>query len=168
MLWGQSWGLGCWLLAPSLRPFSRLVREFIRQFNLKLNPFIQRDNNTWYFLKGARVRAGEVNRNPDILNYTVKPSERGKSSVQLYREVLDKVQDFPTVSPHLNDELGKTWPGAGEELAVNWGRLSPKLGENGVLLECKAKRLIQKQGQVVAKPLFVHKKSFGRSPPGLG
>uniref|UniRef100_A0A8C3NKZ4 Amine oxidase n=1 Tax=Geospiza parvula TaxID=87175 RepID=A0A8C3NKZ4_GEOPR len=75
MLWGQSWG-----------------------FNLKLNPFIQSDNNTWYFLKGARVRAEEVNRNPDVLNYTVKPSERGKSPVQLYREVLSKVRTSGCVS----------------------------------------------------------------------
>lgn len=85
----------CWLSAPSPCPSSRLVCEFIRQFNLKLNPFIQRDNNTWFFLRGARVRAEEVSRNPDILNYTVTPSERGKSAVQLYREVLDKVRGFP-------------------------------------------------------------------------
>lgn len=100
----------CWLSAPSLCPFSRLVREFIRQFNLKLNPFIQRDNNTWYFLKGNRVRTEEADRNPDILNYTVKPSERGKSATQLYREVLDKVRGSPVGSPHLSHELGNTWP----------------------------------------------------------
>lgn len=93
-------------MAPSwLCPFfARLVREFIRQFDLKLNPFIQRDNNTWLFLKGARVRAGEADRNPDILNYTVKPSERGKSAEQLYREVLNKVRGFPGVSPHLKGD----------------------------------------------------------------
>uniref|UniRef100_A0A8C5TCC6 Amine oxidase n=1 Tax=Malurus cyaneus samueli TaxID=2593467 RepID=A0A8C5TCC6_9PASS len=60
------------------------------QFDLKLNPFIQNDDNTWYFLKGTRVRAEEVNRNPDILNYTVKPSERGKSADQLYQEAFKK------------------------------------------------------------------------------
>ncbi|XP_032940011.1 L-amino-acid oxidase [Catharus ustulatus] len=85
---GQDWYVE---LGPMRLPGKhRLVREFIRQFNLKLNPFIQRDNNTWYFLRGARVRAEEVGRNPDVLNYTVKPSERGKSAVQLYREVLNK------------------------------------------------------------------------------
>lgn len=135
--------------------FSRLVREFIRQFNLKLNPFIQSDNNTWYFLKGARVRAEEVNRNPDVLNYTVKPSERGKSPVQLYREVLSKVQGFPVVSPRLNNEM-------------SWRKLGHKLGKNRVLLGSKAERLIQKQGQAAAKPIFVYKKSLGRSPPGTG
>jgi len=33
-----------------------------------------------------------VNINPDILNYTVKPSERGKSASQLYREALNRVR----------------------------------------------------------------------------
>ncbi|NWX43953.1 OXLA oxidase, partial [Steatornis caripensis] len=68
----------------------KLVREFIKQFNLKLNPFIQTDNNTWYFVNGTRARAAEVNRNPDILKYPVKPSERGKSASELYREAMDK------------------------------------------------------------------------------
>ncbi|NXP53955.1 OXLA oxidase, partial [Heliornis fulica] len=68
----------------------RLVREFIRQFNLKLNPFIQTDGNAWYLVNGIRARVREVDRNPDVLNYTVKPSERGKSADQLYREALNK------------------------------------------------------------------------------
>ncbi|XP_027486905.1 L-amino-acid oxidase [Corapipo altera] len=71
-------------------PSARLVREFIRQFRLKLNPFIQRDNNTWFLLNGARVRAGEVEKDPDILNYPLEPWERGKSAWQLYREALHK------------------------------------------------------------------------------
>uniref|UniRef100_A0A8C0BAT8 Amine oxidase n=1 Tax=Buteo japonicus TaxID=224669 RepID=A0A8C0BAT8_9AVES len=63
-----------------------------QQFDLKLNPFIQTDDNTWYFVNGTRIRAEEVNRNPKILNYTVEPSERGKSASQLYREALNKVR----------------------------------------------------------------------------
>ncbi|NXE57008.1 OXLA oxidase, partial [Casuarius casuarius] len=66
----------------------KLVREFIRQFDLKVNPFIQRDKNTWYFVNGVRARAEEVDRNPDILKYPVSPSEKGKSANQLYREAL--------------------------------------------------------------------------------
>ncbi|NWU73672.1 OXLA oxidase, partial [Pterocles burchelli] len=68
----------------------RLVREFIKQFKLKLNPFFERDNNTWYFLNGTRIKAEEVEKNPNILNYPVKASERGKSATQLYRETLNK------------------------------------------------------------------------------
>ncbi|NXU91173.1 OXLA oxidase, partial [Xiphorhynchus elegans] len=85
---GQDWYVE--LGAMRLPCKHRLVREFIRQFNLKLNPFIQRDNNTWYLVNGVRARAWEVDRNPNILNYRVKPSERGKSAEQLYREALDK------------------------------------------------------------------------------
>ncbi|KAM6100904.1 L-amino-acid oxidase-like [Pterocles gutturalis] len=68
----------------------RLVREFIKQFKLKLNPFFETDNNTWYFLNGTRIKAEEVEKNPNILNYPVKASERGKSATQLYRETLNK------------------------------------------------------------------------------
>ncbi|NWH48279.1 OXLA oxidase, partial [Fregata magnificens] len=85
---GQHWYVE--LGAMRLPSKHRLVREFIRQFKLKLNPFIQTDDNTWYFLNGTRTRAGEVNKNPDILNYPVAPSERGKSASQLYREALKK------------------------------------------------------------------------------
>ncbi|NWR54302.1 OXLA oxidase, partial [Bucorvus abyssinicus] len=68
----------------------RLVREFIRQFKLKLHPFVQTHNKTWYLVNGARARAEEVARNPDILNYTVEPSEKGKSAQQLFTETLRK------------------------------------------------------------------------------
>ncbi|NXT44629.1 OXLA oxidase, partial [Pelecanoides urinatrix] len=85
---GQDWYVE--LGAMRLPGKHRLVREFIRQFNLKLNPFIQTDGNAWYFLNGTRIRAKEVDRNPNILNYPVKPSERGKSATQLYRGTLEK------------------------------------------------------------------------------
>ncbi|KAM9510445.1 L-amino-acid oxidase [Guaruba guarouba] len=85
---GQDWYVE--LGAMRLPSKHRLVREFIRQFGLKLNPFIQTDDNTWYLVNGTRVRAKEVNTNPNILNYPVKPSERGKSANQLYREALHK------------------------------------------------------------------------------
>ncbi|KFP80354.1 L-amino-acid oxidase, partial [Acanthisitta chloris] len=85
---GQDWYVE---LGPMRLPSKhRLVREFIRQFNLKLNPFIQSDGNAWYLLNGIRVKAEEVNRNPNVLNYTVKPSEKGKSASQLYKEALEK------------------------------------------------------------------------------
>ncbi|NXG92280.1 OXLA oxidase, partial [Stercorarius parasiticus] len=92
---GQDWYVE---LGPMRLPGKhRLVREFIRQFDLKLNPFRQTDDNAWYFVNGTRIRAEEVNRNPNILNYTVKPSERGKSASQLYKEALNKAfQHFQT------------------------------------------------------------------------
>ncbi|XP_067408116.1 L-amino-acid oxidase-like [Emydura macquarii macquarii] len=66
----------------------RIVREFITQFGLKLNKFSQTDDNAWHLVNGVRTTAGNVSQNPDILNYPVAPSERGKSANTLYYEAL--------------------------------------------------------------------------------
>lgn len=76
---------------PRAPLFFRLVREFIKQFNLNLTPF-RMDGNTWYAVNGVRARMDQVNQNPDVLKYPVNPSEKGKSATQLYREALDKVR----------------------------------------------------------------------------
>ncbi|KFV65014.1 L-amino-acid oxidase, partial [Dryobates pubescens] len=68
----------------------RLVREYLQQFGLQLNPFIQSSPKAWYFINGTRWRAEEVERDPNILGYPVAPSERGKSALKLYRETLGK------------------------------------------------------------------------------
>ncbi|NXX16883.1 OXLA oxidase, partial [Podargus strigoides] len=92
---GQDWYVE--LGAMRLPSQHRLVRELVRQFRLRLNPFVQTDGNAWYLVRGARVRAREVARNPNVLNYAVRPSERGKSATQLYREALAKaVKEFQT------------------------------------------------------------------------
>uniref|UniRef100_A0A8C9EYV1 Amine oxidase n=1 Tax=Pavo cristatus TaxID=9049 RepID=A0A8C9EYV1_PAVCR len=75
--------LGAMLLHPFQGQMSIL--------ELKLNPFRQTDDNAWYFVNGIQARVAEVNRNPDILNYTLRESERGKSASQLYREALHSV-----------------------------------------------------------------------------
>ncbi|NXU78857.1 OXLA oxidase, partial [Oreotrochilus melanogaster] len=85
---GQDWYVE--LGAMRLPSKHRLVHEYIRQFGLKLNPFLQTDPNTWYLVRGTRARTKDVDRNPDVLNYPVKPSEKGKSATQLYRETLGK------------------------------------------------------------------------------
>ncbi|XP_026514010.1 L-amino-acid oxidase-like [Terrapene carolina triunguis] len=69
----------------------RVVHEFITKFKLKLNPFYNTDDNAWYLVNNIRARAGEVDRNPDILQYPLHPTERGKSASELYRQTLDKV-----------------------------------------------------------------------------
>ncbi|XP_074710323.1 L-amino-acid oxidase [Strix uralensis] len=93
---GQDWYVE--LGAMRLPGSHRIVREFIRQFKLPLNPFNLSDNKTWYLINGTRARAEEVNKNPDILKYDVKPTERGKNAEQLYREVLNKaVQHFKSM-----------------------------------------------------------------------
>uniref|UniRef100_A0A8C0GKW1 Amine oxidase n=1 Tax=Chelonoidis abingdonii TaxID=106734 RepID=A0A8C0GKW1_CHEAB len=69
----------------------RIVREFITQFKLYLNKFSEMDDKAWYLVNGVRTTAGKVKQNPDILNYTVAPSEKGKSAKELYVGILQKV-----------------------------------------------------------------------------
>ncbi|XP_075769755.1 L-amino-acid oxidase-like isoform X2 [Pelodiscus sinensis] len=66
----------------------RIVREFVRQFKLRLNKFSQTDDNAWVMVNGVRTKAGTVRQKPDILNYTLADGERGKSAEELYRGVL--------------------------------------------------------------------------------
>uniref|UniRef100_A0A8B9T231 Amine oxidase n=1 Tax=Anas platyrhynchos TaxID=8839 RepID=A0A8B9T231_ANAPL len=118
---GQDWYVE--LGAMRLPGKHRLVREFIRQFDLKLNPFIQTDNNTWYFVNGVRARTGEVDRNPDILNYALHPSERGKSASQLYREALHKAfREFQTMD--CKEYLKKYDSFSTKEYLIKVGKLS--------------------------------------------
>ncbi|XP_067393734.1 L-amino-acid oxidase-like [Emydura macquarii macquarii] len=69
----------------------RIVREFIKKFKLKLNPFYNSNENGWYLVNNVRARIGDVDRNPDILKYPVDPTERGKTADILYDQTLDKV-----------------------------------------------------------------------------
>ncbi|XP_058023535.1 L-amino-acid oxidase [Ahaetulla prasina] len=69
----------------------RIIREYIRKFDLQLNEFFQENENAWYFIKNIRKRVWEVKKDPGLLKYPVKPSEEGKSASQLYQESLKKV-----------------------------------------------------------------------------
>ncbi|NXX80622.1 OXLA oxidase, partial [Urocolius indicus] len=118
---GQDWYVE--LGAMRLPKKHRLVHEFIKQFGLKLNPFIQEDANTWYLLNGTRTRAEEVTRNPDVLNYPVKPSEKGKSANQLYRETLNKAfNDFQATD--CKEYLAKYDSFSTKEYLIKVGNLS--------------------------------------------
>ncbi|NXJ16192.1 OXLA oxidase, partial [Odontophorus gujanensis] len=118
---GQDWYVE--LGAMRLPSKHRLVREFIRQFELKLNPFRQTDDNAWYFVNGIRARVAEVNRNPDILNYTLSPSERGKSASQLYREALRPAfKEFQTMD--CKEYLAKYDSFSTKEYLIKVGNLS--------------------------------------------
>uniref|UniRef100_A0A8D2G2P2 Amine oxidase n=1 Tax=Theropithecus gelada TaxID=9565 RepID=A0A8D2G2P2_THEGE len=63
-------------LGPTRIPKSHsLVYTYVKKFGLKLNKFIH-----W-----------EVKANPDLLGYSVSPTEKGKSAMNLFYESIDKV-----------------------------------------------------------------------------
>lgn len=86
---------------------SRLVHTYIKKLGLKLNKFISYDGNTWYLIKGQRYRSREVQDNPEVLGYSVSPTEKGKSPTNLFYQSIAKV---PTASPLPGSGKNKFWP----------------------------------------------------------
>nr|P86810.2 RecName: Full=L-amino-acid oxidase; AltName: Full=Antiparasitic protein; Short=APP; AltName: Full=Serum L-amino-acid oxidase; Short=SR-LAAO; Flags: Precursor [Siganus canaliculatus]ADW77183.1 serum L-amino acid oxidase [Siganus canaliculatus] len=70
-----------------------IFRWFAKTLGVKLNPFIMDDHNTFYFVNGLLKRTYTVEANPDILNYKVRSSEKGKSANTLFQDALQKVKD---------------------------------------------------------------------------
>ncbi|XP_069803318.1 L-amino-acid oxidase-like [Dendropsophus ebraccatus] len=73
-----------------LPPSHRIVREYIRQFGLKLNPFITFDNNAFYFFNNIRRGHGEAKETPNLFGYNLKAEEKGKSITDLYYKAVYK------------------------------------------------------------------------------
>ncbi|XP_067380029.1 L-amino-acid oxidase-like [Channa argus] len=73
--------------------FHRIVLWFAKTLGIKLNKFIMDDPRTFYLVNRQRVRTGEVQSNPDILEYKVLESEKGKSADELLQQALKKVKD---------------------------------------------------------------------------
>uniref|UniRef100_A0A8C7WSI1 L-amino-acid oxidase n=1 Tax=Oryzias sinensis TaxID=183150 RepID=A0A8C7WSI1_9TELE len=70
-----------------------IIRQFIQDLGVELQHFIMDDSNTFYLIRGNRNRTYAVKSNPDILQYNVSRSERGKSASELLNMALQKVKD---------------------------------------------------------------------------
>ncbi|XP_068561775.1 L-amino-acid oxidase [Cebidichthys violaceus] len=79
--------------AMRIPSFHRILLSFASKLQISLNPFIQNDVNTYYFINGVRQKTGAVGNNPNVLNYSLSEGERGKSAAQLFSQALWKVQD---------------------------------------------------------------------------
>uniref|UniRef100_A0A8C5LAQ1 Amine oxidase n=2 Tax=Jaculus jaculus TaxID=51337 RepID=A0A8C5LAQ1_JACJA len=80
-------------LGPMRIPKShRLAHTYVKKLGLKLNKFIQHDNNTWYLVNGRHYRAWEVKANPELLGYLVNPAEKGKSAEYLFHGSIAKLK----------------------------------------------------------------------------
>ena len=69
-----------------------ITKNYVDKFDLSTNPFIMSSNNTWYYINGIRARTWEVEQNPDLLNFTVAPTEKGESAYQLFTEAIQLVK----------------------------------------------------------------------------
>uniref|UniRef100_A0A8C2NDA0 Amine oxidase n=1 Tax=Capra hircus TaxID=9925 RepID=A0A8C2NDA0_CAPHI len=82
-------------LGPMRIPKShRLVHTYVRKLGLKLNKFLQYDDNTWYFINRKRYRAREIKANPELLGYSMNPREKGKNAINLFYQSLGKLKSL--------------------------------------------------------------------------
>lgn len=79
--------------AMRIPTFHRILLSFISKLQIPLNPFIQDNINTYYFVNGGVHKTYAVESDPAVLNYNLTERERGKSAVKLYNEALWKVKD---------------------------------------------------------------------------
>ncbi|XP_054833139.1 L-amino-acid oxidase-like [Eublepharis macularius] len=75
----------------------KIVREYLKKFNLTINPFVQMDENAWYLVRNIRKRVRDVMANPDVFGYPVKPNEKGVSAYDLFDRALSKLTNNCTL-----------------------------------------------------------------------
>ncbi|KAI4800459.1 hypothetical protein KUCAC02_009687 [Chaenocephalus aceratus] len=80
--------------AMRIPSFHHIVRWFAKELGVKLNPFIMEDVNTFILVNGLLKKTYAVKADPNILEYNVWKSERGKSADQLMQGALQKVKDY--------------------------------------------------------------------------
>ncbi|KAM6217011.1 L-amino-acid oxidase-like [Rhynchocyon petersi] len=81
-------------LGPMRIPKShKLINTYITKYGLKTNKFVQYNPKTWYLINGQRYRTGEVQANPELLGYSVNPTEKGKSAKNIFHETIGKLKE---------------------------------------------------------------------------
>ncbi|MEE6483360.1 hypothetical protein FKM82_013524 [Ascaphus truei] len=81
-------------LGPMRLPLThRIVREYIQQLGLKLNPFITSDEDNFYLFNNIRKTQKDVMVNPNLFGFDLSPSEAGKSASTLYDESVQTLLD---------------------------------------------------------------------------
>lgn len=76
---------------PSFHNITLLIAKMLQ---VNLNEFIVDNNNTFYLLNGLLKTTSAVKTNPDVLEYNVSPSEKGKSAEQLLQQALNEVKEY--------------------------------------------------------------------------
>ncbi|XP_054833330.1 L-amino-acid oxidase-like [Eublepharis macularius] len=83
----------------------KIVREYLKKFNLTVNPFVQMDENAWYLIRNIRKRMRDVMSNPDVFGYPVKPNEKGILAKELLERTLRKLTNNCTLLKEKYDSV---------------------------------------------------------------
>ncbi|XP_054832425.1 L-amino-acid oxidase-like [Eublepharis macularius] len=104
--------------AMRLPKIHKIVHEYLKKFNLTVNPFVQTDENAWYLIRNIRKRVKDVMANPDVFGYPVKPNEKGISAYDLFDRALSKLTKNCKLLKEKHD------PVSTKEFLMNEGNLS--------------------------------------------
>lgn len=67
------------------------MHAFVEMLGIEVNEFKMVDPNSFYLVNGVRRKTSAVRHNPDVLQYQVWRSERGKSAEELKEQALQAV-----------------------------------------------------------------------------
>ncbi|MFC4077207.1 flavin monoamine oxidase family protein [Salinithrix halophila] len=79
-----------------------LTLEYVRKFNLPMNPFLNVTPNDLFYVNGIKTRLSIYQQNPDILNYPVAPHEKGKTVDELIQSAIQPIMDYINQDPQRN------------------------------------------------------------------
>jgi len=82
-----------------------LTLEYIKKFNLPINEFINSTPNDIIFLNNVLTNVKNYEKNPDVLNYPVNPSEKGKTAIELLLLAIGPIIDFIKLDPEKNWDI---------------------------------------------------------------
>ncbi|XP_054833603.1 L-amino-acid oxidase-like [Eublepharis macularius] len=102
--------------AMRLPKIHKIVQEYLKKFNLTLNPFVQTD--IWYLIRNVRKKATEIMGNPDVFGYPVKPNEKGVWPKELLERTLSQLTNNCTLLREKYDSVSTM------EYLLNEGNLS--------------------------------------------
>ncbi|MFC0523628.1 flavin monoamine oxidase family protein [Pontibacillus salicampi] len=112
-----------------------LIFEYIRKFNLPYNRFFNTTKKDVIFANGIKTTREEYEKNPDILQFPVAPSEKGKTATQLFKEA---VQPFLTLyensSPEEQKILIKRFDQYSIENYLRFNPIGPTLSNGAIRL----------------------------------
>ncbi len=69
-----------------------LTMAYVNKFKLKTAPFTMGNPNCYVFMHGQKMRLHEFRKDPGVLGFELKESERGKTAAQLWDEALAPIE----------------------------------------------------------------------------
>ncbi|HET7615349.1 MAG TPA: FAD-dependent oxidoreductase, partial [Bacillales bacterium] len=74
--------------AMRIPEFHHRVLTYVKKFGLPINPFLNDAPTDLIYVNGIKSGIENYKENPDILNYPVKPNEKGRTAKELLRAAL--------------------------------------------------------------------------------